>query len=62
MACSIALKMFLDQRPEINAAGQYGPIPSSNNVTVEQLEEARRTLARTAECKVQRCKFREAIQ
>ena len=61
-ACQNALKMFLEQGAaaiSAAAAGQYDPIPFSNDTNVtERLEEARRTLARTAECKVQRCKFR----
>ena len=53
--------MFLEQGAAISAAavaGQYDPSPFSKGNVTEQLEEARRTLARTAECKVQRCKFR----
>ena len=57
-ACGIALKMFLD-----HAAGRCDPEPSSsatnnNHVTLEMMEEARRTLALTEQCKVQKCKFR----
>jgi len=56
-ACHKALKMFLDQRPNIAAAVQHDPWSSPLEVT-ELLEEAKRTLARTAECRVQRCKFK----
>ena len=49
-ACHKALKMFLDQRSNIAAAVQHDPWSSPLEVT-ELLEEAKRTLARTAECR-----------